>query len=80
MKCFKRPWSRREELDNILEATHGSAIEKYIIEVPFVPNKLQVHYPMGPGSRGSADCSDVMHNRRIVGVRSSENVAESSVS
>jgi len=47
MKCFKRPWSRREEPGNILEATHGSAMEKHVIEVLFVPNKLQVHYPMG---------------------------------
>jgi len=32
MKCFKRPWSRREESGNMLEATHGSAMEMHILD------------------------------------------------
>ena len=31
MKCFERPWSRREEPGYMLEATHGSAIEKHFL-------------------------------------------------
>jgi len=48
-------------------------MEKHVVKVPFVPNKLQVHYPMGHlAPEGGADCSDVMHGR------SPESVAESS--
>lgn len=52
----------------MLEGTHESAMEKHIIKVQFVPNKLQVHYPMGhlaPEGVLTAATSCMVEARRV---------------